>query len=300
MRKLLSAICCILFLQICFAQKYDRISKQVKAKVDEILWSGEGKPAKALLLGVWHFGYPNLDAHKTKAEDRVDVLSPQRQKELTEVIEVLKRYKPTRIYVESGRQSYIDSLYNAYVAGTHQLRRNELDQIAMRLAKELGLTKLYAVDDGNFINDFYRQMPFVDSLRKATLPTDSLKDKYWDQRYLRLYDYADSALKHQTILEHLIAYADPYVLKRNHGHYIASGFQTNNDAGPDYLGMWWYSRNLRIYRNILATKLSSNDRILVIFGNGHMSILRHLFESSPEFMLVELKDVAEGKLPLSK
>jgi hypothetical protein len=295
MKNIFSSIACMLFFQFCLAQKYDHISRQARVKVDEILWSGERKPAKALLVGVWHFGYPDLDAHKTRPQDRVDVLSPQRQKELTEVIEVLKRYKPTRIYVESTRQHYIDSIYNAYLAGKHQLRRNELDQIAMRLGKELGLPKLYAVDDGTFINDYYRQMPFADSLRKATKPVDSLKDNYWNQRYMKLYDYADSVLKHHTILEHLLANADPYVLKRNHGHYIASGFQTNNDAGPDYLGMWWYSRNLRIYKNILDTRPSANDRILVVFGSGHMSILRHLFESSPEFMLVELKDVAEKK-----
>ena len=295
MKNLFFIIVCMLLVQLCFAQKYDHVTKEARAKVDKILWSGGHKPAKVLLLGVWHFGYPNLDAHKTKAEDRVDVLSPQRQQELTEVIEVLKRYNPTRIYVESGRQSYIDSMYNAYLAGKHQLRRNELDQVAMRLGKELALPKLYAVDDGTFINDYYRQMPFADSLRKATLPVDSLKDEYWNQRYMKLYDYADSALKHHTILEHLLAFADPYVLKRNHGHYIASGFQTNNDAGPDHLGMWWYSRNLRIFKNILNTRPSGDDRILVLFGNGHMSILRHLFESSPEFMLVELKDVAEKK-----
>ena len=61
------------------------------------------------------------------------------------------------------------------------------------------------------------------------------------------------------------------------------------------LSAWWYSRNLRIYRNILATQPAANDRILVIFGNGHMSILRHVFESTPEFDLVELRDLLRKK-----
>jgi hypothetical protein len=295
MKNLLFGFCCMLLFQLSFAQRHDRISKQARAKIDEIMWSGERKPAQVLLLGTWHFGYPGLDAHKTRPEDRVDVLSPQRQQEMNEVIEVLKRYNPTRIYVESGRQAFIDSLYDAYRAGKHQLRRNELDQLAMRLGKELGLSKLHAVDDGSFISDYYKQMPFIDSLRKITGPVNESRDDYWNERYMKMYDYADSTLKHQSILEHLLVYADPYVLKRNHGHYISSGFHTNNAAGPDYLGMWWYSRNLRIYNNILHTNPSSGDRILVVFGNGHMSILRHLFESSPEFLLVELKDVVEGK-----
>ncbi|MGB8193845.1 MAG: DUF5694 domain-containing protein [Chitinophagaceae bacterium] len=295
MKLLLSTLCLICWLNLALSQQYDYISKQTRQKIDSLMWSGERKPAKALLLGTWHFGYPDQDAHKTKAEDRVDVLSAQRQKEIAEVIAVLKRYNPTRIYVESGRQPFIDSLYNAYLSGAHKLRRNELDQIAMRLGKELGLKKLYAADDGNFMNEFYRQMPFIDSLQRVSAARNESKDEYWNRQYMQMYDYADGMLKQQTILEHLLVYADPYVLKRNHGHYIVSGFQTNNDAGPDRLATWWYSRNLRIFRNIVDTDLSADDRILVIFGNGHMSILRHLFESSPEFKLVELKEVAEGK-----
>jgi len=134
----------------------------------------------------------------------------------------------------------------------------------------------------------YEKIPMLDSLRKVVEVSEG--DQYWNQRYMRMYDYSDSMLKHQTILEHLLAFADPYVLKRNHGHYLIGG-GTEGDAAPDVLAMWWYSRNLRIFNNIMRTRPSGEDRILVIFGNGHMSILRHLFESSPEFKLVELMDL---------
>lgn len=290
--KALFTVCLAVLVINCTAQKkYDHISQTTRRTIDSLMWSGPRQPAQALLLGLWHFGYPNLDAHKTKESDRVDVLSASRQKEIAEVIEVLKRYKPTRIYVESGRQQYIDSLYGAYLQGRHELRRNELDQIAMRLGKELGLQKLYAVDDGTFFYQNYEKIPMLDSLRKVI--ESAARDDYWNQRYMRMYDYSDSLLKHHTILEHLLAYADPYVLKRNHGHYLIRGAEVEGDAIPDMLSMWWYSRNLRIFNNILRTRPAAEDRILVVFGNGHMSILRHLFESSPEFKLVELMDLVK-------
>ncbi|RYF85335.1 MAG: hypothetical protein EON98_06875 [Chitinophagaceae bacterium] len=78
-----------------------------------------------------------------------------------------------------------------------------------------------------------------------------------------------------------------------HGHYLAGGFSTQSNDGPDRLAMWWYDRNLRIYNNILKTKPGSEDRIVVLFGNGHMPILKHCFQSSPEFEVVELKSLVK-------
>jgi hypothetical protein len=92
-----------------------------------------------------------------------------------------------------------------------------------------------------------------------------------------------------TLLETFLIMANEKNLKRSHGAYIHTGTKGNN--GADILSIWWYNRNLRIFNNILKTSPQPEDRILVLFGNGHMPILRHLFESSPEFELVELKNL---------
>jgi hypothetical protein len=44
-------------------------------------------------------------------------------------------------------------------------------------------------------------------------------------------------------------------------------------AGPDLLAAW-YQRNIRIYHNIRAIIDSPRDRVLVIFGAGHLGWLR--------------------------
>jgi hypothetical protein len=85
--------------------------------------------------------------------------------------------------------------------------------------------------------------------------------------------------------------AQPSVLNRMQGAYLTGGFNTLNNDGPDIIAMWWYSRNLRIFNNILKTQPGPNDRLLVLFGNAHIPTLKHCFEASPEFKVVELKSL---------
>ena len=68
--------------------------KKIKSyQPDKILLSGDRQPTKVLLLGTFHFGYPNLDGHKTDSSRFIDVKSPQRQKEIEELAAVIKRYQ---------------------------------------------------------------------------------------------------------------------------------------------------------------------------------------------------------------
>ncbi|NII24831.1 hypothetical protein HB364_07065 [Pseudoflavitalea sp. X16] len=259
---------------------------------DKILLDPANPPTKALLVGSFHFGYPGLDGHKTDSSKMLDVLSPRRQQEIRQLVAVIASFKPTRIYIESRSQRYTDSLYNAYLEGKHTLRRDERDQIAFRLAKELNHPKVYAVDALGFTNENYRKYSFIDSLWKGVVPVDSTRDKMFDKKYTRFYEAGDSLELENTLLESFLVMADPLVLHRYHGHYLSGGFNTTDYKGPDRLSMWWYTRNLRIFNNILTTKPAPTDRIVVLFGNGHMPILKHCFESSPEFELTTLKELA--------
>src|SRR5947208_10049462 len=102
-----------------------------------------------LVLGTYHMANPGHDIHNLQADD---VLSPKRQQEITQLIEVLKRFHPTKIAIESdvsGQRA--TQQYSDYLAGKYTLSRNEIDQIGYRLAKELGHKTVYPVDvDGDF------------------------------------------------------------------------------------------------------------------------------------------------------
>lgn len=61
-------------------------------------------------------------------------------------------------------------------------------------------------------------------------------------------------------------------------------------AGPDLLASW-YQRNIRIYHNIVNLIESPNDRILVIYGAGHLAWLRQDIANDATVKLRKLADL---------
>jgi len=109
----------------------------------------EPKRAEVLVLGTYHMANPGHDIFNMQADD---VLAPKRQQEIAELTEVLKKFKPTKIAVEADYGTdAVPKRYAEYLAGKHELTRNEIEQIGFRLAKVLGHTTIYPVDaDGDF------------------------------------------------------------------------------------------------------------------------------------------------------
>ncbi|MET0463676.1 MAG: DUF5694 domain-containing protein [Chitinophagaceae bacterium] len=273
-----------------YAQKIDW-NKMKAMDPDMILQGGNRKPTEVLLLGTYHFDYPNLDAHITDSSLQVDILSDKKQREVKELVQVIERFKPTRIYIESRKQSFHDSLYNEYLQGRYTLGRDEIYQLAYRVGKDMKVNKVHAVDASSFLGENEKKYTWIDSMSNNMVPVDSVRDQYWNRMYSKFYTIGDTLEKKLTLLENFILMAEPQTLKRMQGNYFTGGFNTQGNEGPDFISMWWFSRNLRIFNNILKTKPKSEDRILVLFGNGHVSTLKHCFESSPEFKIVELKSL---------
>ena len=75
-------------------------------------------------------------------------------------------------------------------------------------------------------------------------------------------------------------------------------YLTNNiieGAGDNYLGAdgvaRWYRRNLRIFANAYdLTDFDKEERLLLIYGSGHVWQLRQLFKDSPDFEYFEPND----------
>src|SRR5438034_5903488 len=105
--------------------------------------------AEVLVLGVYHMSNPGHDIFNMQADD---VLAPKRQAEIAQVMAVLKRFQPTKIAVERDPgDNRLSKDYADYLAGKHELTRNEIEQLGFRLAKELGHKAVYPVDvDGEF------------------------------------------------------------------------------------------------------------------------------------------------------
>jgi hypothetical protein len=236
-----------------------------------------------LVLGTYHMANPGHDIYNMKADD---VLSAKRQQEVTQLIEVLKKFHPTKIAIEAGVGSKrVDQEYSDYLAGKYTLSRNETNQIGYRLAKELGHPAVYAVDeDGDF--PYGRLLNYV----KANGHKEQF-DAMEASTGARVKEQNDFMLSH-TILETLqFMNSDTSVAKDVAWYYACVRFGDPNDyAGPDLLAAW-YQRNIRIYHNLVALIDSPKERILVIYGAGHLGWLQQDIASDPSVKLRKLSDL---------
>lgn len=100
-----------------------------------------------MTLGVFHFDFPNLDARQIMESDQIDVLLPKYQDEIEKIADKLAHFNPDIIVIERplDKQSVIDSLFNAYISGSHSLSRSEDEQLGFRIAKKCN-SKIYCAD----------------------------------------------------------------------------------------------------------------------------------------------------------
>jgi hypothetical protein len=245
-------------------------------------------PAAIMYLGVFHFDYPNLDVQKPVGV--IDVLEPDRQREIEELVALLAEFRPTKIAVEftADRQPRLDSLYAEYRTGRWALGRNEVYQLGFRLAARLGLDGVVAVDTER--HDF-----FVDLARTQLEPRVGelfATDVEQRDRLSRERAREDSAAFAcgETLREKLLRGHQPERLRRDHMAYSVGFFKFDGEAGgytgADFVS-GWYNRNLRIFRNLQRITTSPGERILFIVGSGHLPILRFVTAHSPEYELVD-------------
>lgn len=97
-----------------------------------------------MVLGTFHM-QGSCDVHGVAAED---IFSERRQKEIEQLLDKIKQYKPTKIAVEieKKKDELLNQQYVAYLEQKKQLTGNEVHQIAFRLAKQLEHQNIYAVD----------------------------------------------------------------------------------------------------------------------------------------------------------
>ncbi|MBK9176224.1 MAG: hypothetical protein IPM46_07785 [Flavobacteriales bacterium] len=264
-----------------------------QVNIDSILITGP-RP-KVLLVGAFHFPYYDLDAHVTAKDKRVNVLEPKRQKELEELVDHIARFKPTAIAVESGSNTgYLLRRYERYLRTDSIPRPDEIDQIAFRLMKRFGIDTLYGVDAPALVNDLWNHPdsmvlhPILDSIYADW---DFTSDDAISQRYKAYYHASDAYRFDHTLLEAFQALNSDQAIDRDFGAYLAGDFNLGKHRGADGLAMHWYSRNLRIFRNIQELNLKPTDRLMVLYGAGHMGVLKHLFECSIEFELVKFGEL---------
>lgn len=261
--------------------------------IDEYLQKGDQVP-QVLLVGTFHFGYPGLDAHKTKDEYKLDILSDQRQQELRELLDYIKKFKPTKIMVETGSDTgYLMNRMRRWQKGEEKLGRRESDQIAIRLAHDLQLDTIYGIDASSLMSDMFNSKDstvfkdfFADIFEERPERTNVIEDRYWDW-----YNVDDRLTYEMRLLDYFKFQNTDKVIERMHGHYVLDDHYDDYNNMDGWLLLNWYSRNLRIIKNLQKVETQPDDRIMILFGSGHMAILKQQLEATPEYDLVKFGDL---------
>lgn len=241
-----------------------------------------------LVLGTAHLDNPGHDVVNTKVDD---VLAPTRQAEIKQVVEQLAGYRPTHIAVEwpIKKQAALDARYRNYREGKYQLGRGEEEQIGLRLAAQLHLTRVYAVDwleeppgkDEDYDWVAYGQAHGQQAQVSALLDPKGV--------------IGIVPLGTQTIGKWLLQLNQPEMLAASHRNYFdwAAIGDADQQPGANWVGQW-YARNLRIFTNLVRATSGPQDRMLVVYGSGHAYLLRQFAVESGAFRVVDVSSVLPG------
>jgi hypothetical protein len=247
-----------------------------------------GQRPTLLVVGVAHFDNPGRDVVNPIVDD---VLSVTRQAQIERVVEQLAFFRPTYIAVEwpKSEQVGLDARYQDYREGRYQLTRSETDQFGLRLAAKLGLPRVHAVD--------WNGLP----------PGDEKHFDWFEYGKSHGQGAAIAAIIDPKRMRGVVPQGNQsigaWIGKLNDSEVLAEAQRSyfdialigdpDDQPGANWVG-YWYSRNLRIFGNLVRLTEKPEDRILVIYGQGHAYLLRQFARESGAFRLVDVGAVLKN------
>lgn len=242
----------------------------------------EGNRPVLMLVGSPHFANYGHDVNNNTVPD---VMSAHRQAEMARVVQALAAFRPTKVAVEiqAERQDKLTAKYRSFVAGTYQLRSDEYEQLGMRLAANAGHKDIYAVDWNEMppgtVEDFdYEEWAEKNAQTALLARVRNNTDVAEENRQLHK----------TTVAEWLVKYNQPDTLARAHRRYFDFAMLGNERQYPG--ANWvanWYGRNLKIFSKLVRLAPEPGDRILVIYGGGHIFHLREMALQSGAFTVAD-------------
>lgn len=243
---------------------------------------------EVLLLGSYHMSNPGADRFNLESDD---VLAAHRQAEIRAVVERLERFAPTHVTVEApwGDTATIER-YRAFAADGGELSRSEEEQIGFRLARNLGHETIHPVD--------VRQSLDFEAVSRVAAREPRLARKLGQMETVgeAVIERMAEKLAKGSVGSMLRWMNEPDNLHRAHSVYL--DFFVPVAVGDDYAGAdmvaEWYRRNLRIFANLTRIATEPDARIFVVFGQGHIPILRQAVIDHSDFCVEDPLSYLEG------
>ena len=235
---------------------------------------------EVMLLGTLHMANPGSDAINT---DVPDVRTPALQAELDSLVARFVPYAPDKVMIEwvlGAESARADSAYAAYLAADGRTdSREETEQVAFRLARQLGHDAVYPID-------FAR--PLSTTRLRAYAESGGTVKHTMDYSQLvpeRLRVDGDALVRDLTMTEYHAFINDDAALRHNHFGVFAGRLGAGSGdayAGPDDIA-GWYGRNLNMVHHILRQVEPGDERVFVLVGAGHVRAMRHFLDEAPHF-----------------
>lgn len=253
----------------------------IRPCIDPAPRQGQGR---LTILGSPHLANPGNDEHNTDVDD---MLTPERQRELTTVCDRLEAREFDNVAVEipRDRQATLNEQYEPVRTGLNldadaqfpdgpARIRGEAVQIGFRLARRLGLTSVHAVDS-------QPTPPDIDADWAIDVPADDVP--YPVPNVDQLVDDEQQRLRTADLLDVLRSQNDPTHLRSLQAVNIAAALSSTEDdgyTGSKQLG-FWYERNARLLENLRRTT-GPDEETLFIVGASHVCPISQLARADPQ------------------
>ncbi|WP_459193103.1 DUF5694 domain-containing protein [Halosimplex sp. J119] len=254
----------------------------------------DSEQIRVMLLGVYHMDNPGLDEVNVEADD---VLAPDRQDELRDLVDGLAEWRPDRVAVERpwDRTDEVNDRYAEYRSGEREYDceetfpaphpdrnepatecRSEVVQVGFRLADRLDHDRVAAVDEHPPEPD---RDPFadreIDSTRKTAVDLPDPTEMEREER---------ERLAASTVSEFLARLNGGDLSRENHALMFDRGVRAaDGPFGSPAALAFWYDRNVRMVHHLWRTADADDERVLFLVGSGHLRALRHLLTEAPMF-----------------
>ncbi|WP_226649138.1 DUF5694 domain-containing protein [Microbulbifer variabilis] len=242
----------------------------------------ESAKAQIMLFGTFHFSNPGRDYVKSEV---IDVLTPENQDYIEGLTSKLASQSPTHVMLECdpSQQKKINKEFTSYLAGEHQLKNNENEQLGFRIAQKASLSEVICYDE----NEVHYN---GEALRAYMEKYESERNASNTAFFKELSKETGQRHKTLTLKKLLQLNNDPTEDQQNMNLYLM-----NNDiaageafAGADASASWWH-RNFRMYANIQA-KAQPGAKIIVIAGSGHTAIMKTLLATDLQRQAWDIND----------
>ena len=245
------------------------------------------EPIQVMVVGTFHFDNPGQDLNNATIDP---VTTPEKQAELAAVAEGLRRFHPTAVAVErdaADTATLLDQRYSDFTPADLLTNADERVQIAYRLANLEGLDRVYAIDEIGSESErdyfpFDKVMAWIEAHGRQA---------EWEGLNAQVAAFtADLTARQRTeTLGALLADVNrpDHAFNGNMDFYYGLlRFGDAVDQPGAELNAAWYERNAKIFGKLMLTA-RPGDRIVVVYGAGHLYWLRHFIESTPGYELVD-------------